>query len=173
MAEPGAYEPVAILPTYDNPLTVGATVEKVLAEGLPVILVDDGSADEGRAACAALAQDGQVFVVRRPLNGGKGIAVRDGLRRAEDLGFTHGFQIDSDGQHDITAVARFLEASRAQPEALVLGAPQYDESAPQSRMFARKFMLFWVRLETGGRQQVGDAMIGLSGGGHPGRAFAL
>ncbi len=151
---------VAVIPTYDNPRTVRGVVEQVRAHGLDVIVVDDGSGPEGRDACAALARDGLATLVRRDHNGGKGAACKDGFAKARALGFTHAFQIDADGQHDIARIPAFLEASAQRPEALVLGYPEYDASAPRSRRFARGLTSFWVALEVGKRDAVKDAMIG-------------
>lgn len=155
-----AFRPCAVVPAYDNPRTVGPTVRGIRARGLPVLLVDDGSGPEGERACRELEREGVATLVRRPRNGGKGAAVKDGFARAARAGFTHAFQIDGDGQHDLDAIPRFLDAARERPGALVLGAPSYGDGAPRSRTFARGFMSFWVRLEVGGRAEVRDAMIG-------------
>jgi glycosyltransferase involved in cell wall biosynthesis len=149
----------AVVPTLDNPRTVRATVEGIAARGLPVVLVDDGSAREGQVECAALAAERRVTLLRRALNGGKGAAVLDGFARASDLGFTHAFQVDADGQHDLGAIPRFLEAARAHPAALVLGYPEYV-NAPRVRRFARGLTRFFVGLEVGAFDTVEDALIG-------------
>jgi hypothetical protein len=85
--------------------------------------------------------------------------LKDGFKIACELGYTHVFQVDADGQHDITSTPTFLEAGRAQPEALVLAYPTYDDSAPKSRLVARKITRFWVNLEVG-RERIVDALIG-------------
>ena len=153
-------KPVALVPTYDNPRTVRGVVERVRAHGLEAVVVDDGSGPDGRAACAALAADGLATVVHRPRNGGKGAACRDGFRRARELGFTHAFQIDADGQHDLERIPAFLAAAREHPDALVLAYPEYDGTAPRSRRVARGLTNFWVAVEVGGRDKIRDAMIG-------------
>lgn len=150
----------AVVPAYDNPRTVGPTVRGILARGLPVVLVDDGSDAPARDACRELAREERVDLVRRERNGGKGAAVKQGMERARALGYTHAFQIDGDAQHNLDAIPAFLECARAHPGALVLGAPEYGADAPKSRRFARRFMLFWVAVETGRRGAVEDAMIG-------------
>jgi len=141
----------ALIPTYENPRTIRAVVEQVRVHLPDVVVVDDGSGPEGREAVAALGRDGLAHVHRRERNGGKGAAVKDGFRVARDLGFTHALQVDADGQHDLSDIPRFLEVHRAQPDALVLGQPTFDASAPAARLKGRKLSRFWTDLETGGR----------------------
>ena len=151
---------VALVPTFDNPCTVRGVVERVRAHDLKVVVVDDGSHREGREACAAIAEAGLADVIHRPTNGGKGAACKDGFRRARELGYTHAFQIDADGQHDLEQIPAFVEAAREHPDALILGYPEYDATAPRSRRIARSLMDFWVAVEVGGRDKIRDAMIG-------------
>lgn len=150
---------VGVVPTYDNPRTVGDVVLGLRRHLDAVIVVDDGSAAPGRDACDALARDGLATVVHRPRNGGKGAAVKTGLAAAQDAGFSHALQVDADGQHDLGDVPRLLDAARARPEALVLGAPRFDETAPAARRVGRKITAFWVAVEVG-RGVIDDAMCG-------------
>jgi polyprenyl-phospho-N-acetylgalactosaminyl synthase len=158
-ADPGAFRCCVLVPTYDNPLTIRDVVLGARQHLPDVVVVDDGSAEPGRAACAALAEEGLAFVEHRPDNGGKGAAVKAGFEVARRLGFTHVLQIDADGQHDLGAAPRFLERARANPEAFVIGYPEYDDSVPPVRRIARKFTRFWVDLECG-RGTIIDTMIG-------------
>lgn len=149
----------ALVPTYENPRTIRAVVERLRAHDLPVVVVDDGSSAEGRAAVEALGREGLAHVVRRERNGGKGAAVKDGFRAAHALGFTHALQVDADGQHALEDVPRFLEAARADPGALVLGSPLFDDDAPRSRVRGRTISRFWCDLETAGRT-IADPLCG-------------
>jgi glycosyltransferase involved in cell wall biosynthesis len=139
----------AIVPTYDNPRTIRGVVEQVRPH-LPVVVVDDGSGPEGRRAVAELAREGLAHVVVRERNGGKGAAVKDGFREARVLGYTHALQIDADGQYDVRDMPRFLAAARAQPDALVLGEPIFDDTAPRGRTRGHRFCRIWTTLATGG-----------------------
>lgn len=150
----------ALVPTYDNPRTVRGVVESIRSHGLDVIVVDDGSGPDGRAACEAIANDGLATVEHLPQNGGKGAACKRGFDKARELGFTHALQIDADGQHDVAQIPAFVTAAAANPEALILAYPVYDETAPNSRKFARWLTNFWVAVEVGGRNKIKDAMIG-------------
>jgi polyprenyl-phospho-N-acetylgalactosaminyl synthase len=148
-----------LVPTYDNPITVRRVVEEGRTHLHDVVVVDDGSGPEGRRVCEQIAADGLAIVHHRPRNGGKGAAVKTGFEVAREHGFTHVLQIDADGQHDLEAIPRFLAHARRRPEAFVVGYPEYDDSAPPVRRWARKFTRFWVDLEAG-RGVIRDSMIG-------------
>lgn len=153
------FRPCAIIPTFDNPRTIGPVVRAVREHLSDVVVVDDGSGPEGRAAADALAAAGLAHVHHRARNGGKGAAVKTGFLVARELGFTHGIQIDADGQHAIEDLPRFIETAARHPGALVLGAPVYDQTAPSSRLVGRRITRFWTNLETGGRI-IEDPMCG-------------
>jgi glycosyltransferase involved in cell wall biosynthesis len=149
----------AIIPTYENARTLEGVVRDTQRHVDSVIVVDDGSGAEARAVTERLGEAGLVHPVFREQNGGKGAAVKSGLARAAELGFTHALQIDADGQHTAEDIPRLVEASRAAPTALVLGQPVFDETAPAGRRFARKISIFWCAVETASRR-VGDPLCG-------------
>lgn len=149
----------AIIPTYDNPATIAQVTARVKTQIPDVIVVDDGSAEAGRAAVAAIGERGEAIVHHRAHNGGKGAAVLSGLEVALQHGFTHALQIDADGQHDVADIPRLLEASRRAPNALVLGQPVFDETAPKSRKSARKITHVLCAIEVGSLK-LGDPLCG-------------
>jgi glycosyltransferase involved in cell wall biosynthesis len=135
-----------LIPIYDH----GATIEKVVAELPPDLLcliVDDGSAEPTREALQRTSTThANAIVIRRHQNGGKGAALKTGYAEARARGFTHVVQLDADGQHCASDVPRFLAAMRAHPDALVLGVPRFDASAPIARIYARQISrgLVWL-----------------------------
>ncbi|MFA5631141.1 MAG: glycosyltransferase family 2 protein [Porticoccaceae bacterium] len=150
----------AVLPVYNHPAVLERTVDDLLGSGLPVVLVDDGSDALCRALMDTIAAGrGQVHLVRRPANGGKGAAVKDGLRAALALGFSHALQIDADGQHDTVDVEPFIGIARRRPRALVAGYPAYDASVPRHRYYARYATHVWVWINTLSTR-IRDAMCG-------------
>jgi glycosyltransferase involved in cell wall biosynthesis len=149
----------ALIPTYDNPRTLRGVVEEVRRHLKDVLIVDDGSGPEGRAACDTLAAEGLALVVHRERNGGKGAAVKTGLTELKARGFSHAFQVDADGQHAIADMPRFLAAAESHPDALILGSPEFDRSAPRARLLGRKITRFWTHVETLG-PLIDDAMCG-------------
>ena len=157
---PERFRPCVIVPTYDNPVTIHDVVTRARQHCPDVIVIDDGSDDLGRLACAAIAEEGLAHVTRRKSNGGKGAAVKAGFEVARELGFSHALQVDADGQHDLGRIPAFLDQARARPDALLLGYPIYDTSAPKGRLLARRITQFWVSLELGSADIVRDAMVG-------------
>lgn len=142
-------KPCALIPTRNHFRALPQVVAQARANGLPVIIVDDGSDAEAATAIAALhAPEHGVKVHRLPINQGKGIAVVEGFRLAYADGFTHAVQIDADGQHDPAALPTLLDQCRAHPEALISGAPRYDDSIPRARKIGRWITHLWVFVET-------------------------
>ncbi|WP_437881877.1 glycosyltransferase family 2 protein [Pseudomonas sp. LRF_L74] len=153
------HRPCAVIPVYNHEHALPVVVDALRASGLPCVLVDDAST----AACARvidqLAEREDVYLVRLPVNQGKGGAVMAGLREALRLGFSHALQVDADGQHDLHDVETFLATSRQYPQALVCGYPQYDESVPKSRLYARYLTHVWVWINSLSLH-IRDAMCG-------------
>lgn len=156
-----SFRPCILIPTYNNPQTISGVVREARKVLPDVLIVDDGGNDEAKAVLQAIADEGLAVVHHRPKNGGKGAAVKTGFARAAEAGFTHALQIDGDGQHDLRALPAFLEAGEAQPHALIIAYPAYDESVPKHRLIARRFTNLWVDLEVGGSGIVKDAMVGV------------
>src|SRR5271168_4033742 len=140
---------LVLIPSYNPGTKVLETVRDALAQWAPVWVVIDGSTDgsaEQLLAMAAAEPRLRVFVL--PRNGGKGAAVLFGLREAQKQGFTHALTMDSDGQHPAGRIGAFMQASMARPDAMVLGVPVFDVSAPALRVKGRKISNWWANLET-------------------------
>ncbi len=137
----------ALIPVYNHPTTIAAVCSQLQQLGLPVLLVDDGSDAECAAVLDALQAAGH-RLLRLSHNQGKGAAVRAGLARAEQLGYSHALQVDADGQHAVADLPGFLAAMRSQPQALVIGYPQYDDSVSRLRFYGRYATHVWVWINT-------------------------
>ena len=144
------FRPCAVIPVYNHEHAIGKVVAAVLSHHLPCMLVDDGSSLACAAALDALAaaHPDQITLLRHTVNRGKGGAVLTGVRHAAKAGYTHALQIDADGQHCTDDIPRFLAQSAAQPDAVIAGCPQYDESVPKVRLYARYLTHVWVWINT-------------------------
>lgn len=143
------YSPCILIPIYNHGKSIVATVERLHAHKLPIVIVDDGSDEVTRAVLREIAEThAGVRLFRLARNAGKGAAVMHGMRQARAMGYTHVLQIDADGQHDAADVPKFIATGAAHPEAVVCGKPVYDETVPKGRLYGRYITHFWVWIET-------------------------
>lgn len=144
-----SFRPCAVVPVYNHATVLRDIVADLAKLNLPVFLVDDGSSASCRERIEAICEElPDTHLVRRGMNGGKGAAVKDGLRAAFRGGFSHALQIDADGQHDRRDVPLFLSEAAKFPEAMVYGYPVYDASVPRSRLYGRYITTIWVWINT-------------------------
>lgn len=153
--------PCLLIPIYNHGATVGAVIEGLAPLKLPCLVIDDGSDAATRRALDEIETARPwVQVERHARNGGRGAALQTGYRLAARRGFSHVVQLDADGQHDPRDVPALLEVIRRRPEALVLGEPLFDASAPWARRYGRWISRFWVWVETCS-QEIRDPLCGL------------
>jgi glycosyltransferase involved in cell wall biosynthesis len=148
---------LVLIPSFNSGGKLVETVAAALAHWQPVWVVIDGSTD-GSAERLAEWDGRKLRVIRRHQNGGKGAAVLDGLRAAAAEGFSHVLVMDADGQHPAASIAAFMRLSSEHPEAMILGVPVFDASAPRIRILGRKLSNALTRLETWRR--IEDSLFG-------------
>ena len=151
---------LVLIPSYNTGAKVMETVRNALAVWQPVWVVVDGSTDGTAEKLQALADDTpelKVFVL--PRTQGKGAAVLHGLQQADAAGYTHVLTMDADGQHPADMIPEFMSVSQKNPQAVVLGKPVFDASAPALRVGGRKISNWWANLETLWAG-IGDSLFG-------------
>ena len=140
-----------LIPCFNHAATVAAVAQAAQIHG-PVLIVDDGST-------IPLPEIPGCTLLRLEHNCGKGTALRAGLRRAAELGFTHAVTMDADGQHFAEDLPKFLAAATAQPDALIVGVRDLVAAGcPKHRQRSNAVSTFWFRVETGVR--LGDTQCG-------------
>ena len=156
----GSTSHLVLIPSYNTGPLLLRTVCDALSAWAPVWVVIDGSTDGSeRGLEQRAATDRGLRVLRLARNQGKGAAVLHGLRAALDVGFSHALVMDADGQHPAGHIAPFMAASMANRDAMILGVPQFDASAPGVRVRGRRISNWWARLETPGAG-IGDSLFG-------------
>jgi GT2 family glycosyltransferase len=142
----GGVNACVLIPIFDHGETIGAVLEGLAPLGLPCLVVNDGSGRETTETLSALAAARPwVQIEHLPANRGRGAALRHGYRAARARGYSHAVQLDADGQHDPNEVGALLDAAERHPEALVLGDPHFDQTAPRSRLYGRRLsqLIVW------------------------------
>jgi glycosyltransferase involved in cell wall biosynthesis len=156
-------KPCLLVPVYNHGDTLPGVLAGLEPLGLPCVVVDDGSDAPTRTSIDGLpARFPWTSVERFTENRGRGAALRHGYAVARARGFSHVIQLDADGQHCTADVPRLLAEASAHPDALVLGQPLFDGSAPAARRYGRELSRFWVNVETRSRA-IGDPLCGFRG----------
>ncbi len=137
---------MALVPTLDNRATIAEVVRGVLAQGLPVVVVDDGCTDGTPEA----AREAGAEILSHPRNLGKGAALLTGFQHAAAAGYSHAVTIDADGQHLPEDLPGLLEAMRANPDAIVVGTrPRDVANVPRSSKVGRAISDFMLWASSG------------------------
>lgn len=137
-----------IIPVYNHPETIGWLMEQLATYQLHCILVNDGSDPECSERLRHLANAlPTVELIERDSNGGKGAAVKTGLRHAFESGYTHAIQIDADGQHNHGDIGKFIATANQHPDAVISGEPVF-ENIPRVRFYARYLTHVWIWINT-------------------------
>lgn len=145
-----------VIPTYNNSKTIRKVVADAKRYCADVYVVNDGSTDE---TSEILHSIDEIHCVEYAPNGGKGVALKTGLRRAHQDGFRYAITIDSDGQHYLEDLPHFLDAIEANPDSMIVGIRNIQqENMPSKNTFANKFSNFWFKAETG--QSLSDTQCG-------------
>jgi glycosyltransferase involved in cell wall biosynthesis len=140
---------LVLIPSFNSGARLIETVKEARRQWAPVWVIVDGSTDGSVTALDDLAEnDPELRIFVLPYNQGKGAAILHGLNQAAAAGFTHALTMDADGQHPASLIPHFIAKSRAHPDALILGRPIFDKSAPRIRVMGRKLSNWWTGLET-------------------------
>ena len=138
-----------IIPTYNNHKTLKRVLESVLQYTLNVIVVNDGSTD---TTAQILETYPNLVQIHHFKNNGKGMAIRNGFKKALELNYNYAITIDSDGQHFASDIPGFIEALETSTDELLIGCRNMTgEDIPKKSSFGNKFSNFWFWVETGNK----------------------
>jgi glycosyltransferase involved in cell wall biosynthesis len=149
LSAPVSESHLLLIPSYNTGKPLLQTVRSACQAWPAVCVVIDGSTDGSEQELReAFANQPGLTRLTLERNQGKGAAVLEGLRFAHSKGFTHVLTMDADGQHPAWKIAEFMQTSKANPDCLILGVPQFDTSAPMLRVKGRRISNWWANLET-------------------------
>ena len=146
----------ALIPAYFEEKHIRDVAVRAKAQLEVVLVIDDGSTD----ATSEQARGGGAEVIRHPQNGGKGAAIKTGLR---DLLARPSIEfvliLDGDGQHLPEEIPRFLKAANDSGAQMVVGDRTADvRDMPFARRWTNRYMSWTISRVIG--QQVPDTQCG-------------
>lgn len=136
-----------IIPAYKEAGNIEKLVDNIV-NNFPqydYVIINDGSKDKTREICI---KRGYCFL-DLPINLGIGGAVQTGYKYAQRCGYDIAVQIDGDGQHDVSQLAKVLEPLENGQADITIGSRFIEKEGFQSssmRRFGIKFLssLIWV-----------------------------
>lgn len=121
---------LVIIPAYQPDESLLEFTEELLDTSVNVLVVNDGSSPDRDPVFYALSD--AVTLLSYGENRGKGHAIKHAMKYVlasmEQIG--HIVVADADGQHAVKDTLAVLDASRAHPDALVLGVRSFPENTP-------------------------------------------
>jgi uncharacterized protein (DUF2062 family) len=139
---------VVVIPTYENQATITKVIDDVLQYSESVIVVNDGCLDDTPALLREYS--GRIRVLTHPVNWGKGVALRNGLMAAQEMGFRYAITIDADNKHLASDIPVFVEEIEKTPGSLLIGERDFQaDGRPYRNSFANKSSNYWFRFDTG------------------------
>jgi len=120
---------VAVIPSYNNQLSILRVVRQALQYVEEVMVIDDGSTD----LTAAMARIAGAQVISHPQNRGKGAAMKTAMANIESDIIVF---LDGDGQHDPEDIPRLLIPILLGEADFVIGS----RFLPGSRLFSHSWL---------------------------------
>ncbi len=144
-----SYRCCVVLPTYNNPKTLGRVIDGVLKFTQDIIIVNDGSTDN---TSEILKNYPHLIQLHLAKNIGKGNALKTGFKHALNLGFDYALTLDTDGQHFASDIPNFIEALDASENKNILMIG--DRNMNNADVLARsakgnRVSTFWMNAATG------------------------
>ena len=145
---------LVVIPTFNEAENIARIVPQVLdqAQGIEVLVVDDGSPDGTGAMVRAMEEkDPRVHLLERPVKAGLGTAYVAGFKYALAGDYEFVFEMDADFSHNPKEIPAFLE--KAQAADLVVGS-RYTNGVrvlnwPMQRLLLSWTANVWTRFMTG------------------------
>ncbi|MBY0506080.1 MAG: glycosyltransferase family 2 protein [Bryobacteraceae bacterium] len=127
----------AIIPCWNESSVLRQTVSELLALGLQVVVVDDGSDTPMRLHCDGLP----VHLLRHSVNLGQGAALQTGMDYALAQGAAYLIHFDADGQHDPGAIAEMLAILRQGDVDVLLGSRFLNQTHARAVPWSKRLLL--------------------------------
>jgi glycosyltransferase involved in cell wall biosynthesis len=138
---------LVIIPAFNEQVALKGLLEELRAmpklDGVQLesVVVDDGSAD----LTAEVARTGQARVLRLCRNVGIGGAVQSGIRLAHREGFDAAIQLDGDGQHPPSEIAKLVEHARGSNAPDIVVGTRYRDKDNFRSTLLRRVGSWWIR----------------------------
>jgi len=131
-----------VIPAHNEVKRIGLVLADAVKTKLPVVVVDDGSTDKTYEA----AKSFKVTLLKHRINLGKGAALKTGCQAAFAMGAQAVVFLDSDGQHKMEDLPKFVRALNSGKYEVVFGSRNLNLGVPIERYMGNKLASILVNL---------------------------
>lgn len=138
-------EIIAIIPAFNEEISIGSVVLNTKKYVDSVIVVDDGSTDN----TAEVARLAGAKVIKHTRNMGKGSAFKTGFSAARQNCAKVIVTIDADGQHDPSEIPKVIAPILSGDADMVIGSRYLNGNIPLYRRIGQRFLDHATNLNSG------------------------
>ena len=144
-----------VIPAYNERFSLVGVLEDVMEKGFPVLVVDDGSADNTYEVAKKKAN----LVIRNEKNFGKGLSLSKGITHLlKNTDFDYVITMDADGQHSPLDLEKFTNEAKAGTDFVVGNRMSNPAGMPFVRIITNMFMS-WI-ISKAADQKIPDTQCG-------------
>ncbi len=135
-----------VAPAFNEENIIEKFVENVSKIKYPAYIIDDGSIDKTYEVLSKVqSPKSKVHILKHKINLGKGAAMKTGAEAAFSEGFDAVVFIDTDGQHDIADLPKFVKKLNEGYE-VVFGSRNMEMGVPLVRFLGNKAVSVLISL---------------------------
>lgn len=131
-----------VVPLYNEKKHINLVIKGILKSHLPIVVVDDGSRDNGNKEVLKLP----ITLLRHKVNLGKGAAMTTGADFAFNKGAEAVIFMDSDGQHSPQDILKFIQQLETNKYDVVFGSRNLNYGVPLVRYLGNKVASLVIRV---------------------------
>ena len=131
-----------VVPAFNEAKRIGRVLSGLEKTKLPVVVVDDGSKDK----TFEIVKRHIVIAFRHRVNLGKGAALKTGCEAAFSMAADAVIFMDSDGQHKVDDLPKFIKALKTGKYDIVFGSRNLSLGVPLERYMGNKLASVLVNL---------------------------
>lgn len=130
-----------VIPAYNEEKRIGKVLNQLKKFKFPIIVVNDGSKDK----TSEISLQKGALVLKHRINLGKGAALKTGCTYAFDKGAEAVIMLDSDGQHPIDDLPKFVKKLETKDYEVILGFRSSGLGVPLVRYMGNKIASLVVK----------------------------
>jgi glycosyltransferase involved in cell wall biosynthesis len=137
-----------VIPLFNEEKYIAQVINDLDTFKLPVVVVDDGSTDNSLQKLGG-SKNQKLILLEHKINLGKGAAMKTGADFAFSKGADAVIFMDSDRQHEVGDLTKFINGLESGKFDVIFGTRNYNYGVPLVRYLGNKFASILLRMMFG------------------------